>query len=147
MDFTTTMTGEIFSLLASQSTLSHFLASTQGDYSTNPAFAFAVEEALDSPQKVLSKLFSVRAMPLLMGPPIAGDMPARLSGLLIGMELAGMAQGCSTGATLIASGVLARSYREAFAMANLECTVLDSDQLARAGLLHAAQIIWPTLNG
>ena len=145
MDFATAMTGEIFALLANQSTLSHFLPSKQGDYAADPAFASAVREALDNPQKALSLLFSVRAMPLLMGPSIAENMPARLSGLLIGLEIAGMARACGTGATLIAGGLLARSYQAAFAAANLECTILDSDALARAGLLHAAKLIWPGL--
>lgn len=145
-DFTTSITGEIFALLAKHSTLSHFLHSTQGDYADNPAFATAVGEALDSPHKVLGLLFSVRAMPLLMGLSTADDMPARLSGLLIGLEIAGMVEDGGGGVTLIASGLLARSYRKALAVAKLECTHLDSEVLARAGLLHSARLIWPELS-
>jgi len=51
-------------------------------------FDQAVREALGAPTRLLSALFSVRAMPLLRGDEQAKDMPDRLSGLLIGTEIA-----------------------------------------------------------
>lgn len=81
--FRTFMTGEIFALLSTQSILRHSL-----DEATNEAaFAEAAVDALTSPEQIAARLFSLRAESLLSTSE-PGAARARLSGWLIGMELA-----------------------------------------------------------
>jgi len=141
--FATSMTGEIFDLLAHKSTLAHFICAPLGNLSDNPAFADALKEAIHSPEKILQLLFSVRATPLVMGAKNAANMAARLSGLLIGLEIAGMGQSTGDQVTLISGGVLAQIYARAFDIAGIEPRLLSADEMARAGLLHAARLLWP----
>lgn len=84
--FRTAMVGELYEMLSKHSTLSHYLDA--GGTPSDAAFDQAVREALGAPTRLLSALFSVRAMPLLRGDEQAKDMPDRLSGLLIGTEIA-----------------------------------------------------------
>ncbi|MCX7888634.1 MAG: 2-dehydro-3-deoxygalactonokinase [Rhodobacteraceae bacterium] len=82
--FQTFMTGEIFALLTRQSVLRH---STGGAGWDGPAFAEAVSEGLSRPERLAAALFALRAEALLHG--LTPDRArARLSGLLIGSELA-----------------------------------------------------------
>ncbi len=141
-EFSTMMTGEIFALLANNSTLAHFISTTDADLSQTAAFARAVGEAMAAPQKVVRALFSVRSTPLLMGVEMASEMPARLSGLLIGLEIAGMSKAAGDRVTLISNGVLAQSYASAFKVAGLEFDLLEADEIARTGLYYAARAIW-----
>ena len=140
--FRTAMTGEVFALLAQRSTLSHFIATAEGDFADAPAFTAAVGQALRAPEQILNLLFSVRATPLLMGAATADDMPARLSGLLIGLEIAGMKELTGQRVTLIARGALARSYARALALADISFQHCDAEAMVRSGLFHAARSIW-----
>jgi 2-dehydro-3-deoxygalactonokinase len=84
VSFQTFMTGEMFSLLSSQSVLRHSVGTDAMDI---VAFNEAVSDAMSRPQSVSSKLFSIRAETLL------ADLPeesarGRLSGYLLGLELA-----------------------------------------------------------
>src|SRR5690606_27527806 len=81
--FRSAMTGEIFALLAEQSVLRHSVAGADWD---GAEFAGGVETALGDPA-ILTQLFSIRARDLLDGTG-NGASRARLSGLLIGSELA-----------------------------------------------------------
>jgi len=84
VSFRTFMTGEIFALLGSQSVLRHSLS---GDGWDEAAFAESVAETLSRPAALASGLFGLRADSLLNG--TTPDVTrARLSGLLIGAELA-----------------------------------------------------------
>lgn len=141
-EFSTMMTGEIFALLAKNSTLAHFISNTDADLSQSAAFADAVGEAMAAPEKVVRALFSVRSTPLLMGAERASEMPARLSGLLIGLEIAGMGKVASDKVTLISNGGLAQSYASAYKVAGLEIDLLEADEIARSGLFYAAKSIW-----
>lgn len=137
-NFSTIMTGELYALLSRHSTLSHFLdlGANTDEYGTE--FTMAVEEALRAPERVFERLFSIRAIPLLDGNSgRAIDMPARLSGLLTGMEIASIR--ASEKVTLIAEGVLARTYRRAFEIADIECTFLEAGPLSVLGLAQAAR--------
>ncbi len=85
VSFRTAMTGEMFDLLASRSVLRHSV----GERWDEDAFATAIGDALSRPEALAAKLFSVRAEGLLNG--LSGAAArARLSGLLIGAELASM---------------------------------------------------------
>ena len=141
-EFTTSMTGEVFGLLAENSTLSDFVdRSTLADAHKNPAFDWAVEQGRGNPGGVLQKLFSVRSASLLLGA-TRQDSAARLSGLLIGAEIGGMRNPTVVRVTLIASGALGRQYQQALEPYMI-VTTLDSHDMACAGLHYAAKAIWP----
>ena len=84
ISFQTFMTGEMFALLSTQSVLRHGMAGGGWDDS---AFDAALSDALSRPEKIAANLFSLRAEGLLTGL-AAPQARARLSGLLIGVELA-----------------------------------------------------------
>lgn len=84
VSFCTFMTGEIFALLGTRSVLRHSVGTEGWD---DGAFAAAVADAMSRPAAVAAGLFSLRAETLLAG--LAPESArARLSGMLIGMELA-----------------------------------------------------------
>ena len=76
------MTGEIHAHLARHSLLRHSLGTWD-----DAAFAAAVADGLAHPARLAADLFSIRAADILHGAPHGR---ARLSGLLIGAELAAM---------------------------------------------------------
>ena len=86
-------------------------------------------------------MFSVRGGQLLFG-----DTPekaaARLSGFIIGAELAG--SGCRAGSApvrLVVSGRLAALYRSALAAIGVAADEIDADLAVRDGLAHAARAL------
>jgi len=83
--FVTFMTGELFALLSQNSVLKHTVGADGWD---DAAFQEALSDAISKPQHVSARLFSLRATSLLseLSPATAR---ARLSGALIGIELAG----------------------------------------------------------
>lgn len=83
VSFRTFMTGEMFALLSKQSVLRHSV----GEGWDQTAFTEAVADAISTPAQMAGRLFSIRAESLLadLGPAAAA---ARLSGILIGAELA-----------------------------------------------------------
>ncbi|MDH3264546.1 MAG: 2-dehydro-3-deoxygalactonokinase, partial [Paracoccaceae bacterium] len=83
VSFASFMTGEIFDLLAHRSVLRHSVAQGWDD----AAFAEAVSDSLSRPERLAGQLFRLRAGDLL-GQLSAAAARARLSGLLIGAELA-----------------------------------------------------------
>ena len=85
VSFRTAMTGEIFALLSGHSVLRH----SMGDGWDDAAFAAGVDQAISRPEGLAASFFSLRAEGLLndLDPNAAR---ARLSGLLIGAELASM---------------------------------------------------------
>lgn len=137
--FETVMTGELFALLAGQSVLRHSvdLAAPFDD----AAFANGVARGLAAPQRLTRSLFGVRAATLLQGLGSAAAT-ARLSGLLIGAEIAG-AGPLTGGVTLVASGALAERYGQALDVAGVSATLVDAEAATRAGLMHAAGRLWP----
>ena len=69
---------------------------------------------------------------------------ARLSGTLIGLEIAGALQeAANSGITLVASGRLQALYEQAFKTLSLPFTAIDADAAVRRGLSAAAEAIWP----
>jgi 2-dehydro-3-deoxygalactonokinase len=141
--FSTFMTGELFDAISKHTILSHALAASEGFGGDSAVFAAAVRQAFASPATMTSQLFSIRARGLLFSL-TAAEAEATLSGLMIGIELAG-ALGAAPGDNtiiLVASGKLAELYRAAFAALGLDCTTIDADQAVRAGLGLAAAAIW-----
>ena len=86
--FSTFMTGEVFALLAGQSILRHAVEAGLDVLAERDAFASGVEAEFEAPELVLNRLFALRAAGLLGGAG-AAETTARLSGLVIGLEMAG----------------------------------------------------------
>ena len=82
VSFRTAMTGELHAHLAQRSLLRHSLGTWD-----DAAFAAAVDDAIAHPARLAADLFSIRAADILHG---AAHGRARLSGLLVGAELAAM---------------------------------------------------------
>ncbi|MBZ9601557.1 2-dehydro-3-deoxygalactonokinase [Phyllobacterium chamaecytisi] len=140
--FSTYLTGELYALLASQSILRHSI----GDAATHaspdhPQFKAAVELML-SGERMLGELFGIRAAMLLdnLSPEGAAS---RLSGLLIGAEIAGAKAKSESRVTLVASGAMAALYGKALHIAGLDFDLVDADEAVRKGLFVAAFSIWP----
>lgn len=134
VSFRTYLTGELFALLSTQSVLRH---SVGGDGWDEAAFAEAVSRGLSKPAAVAGDLFSLRAESLLHG--VSSDTArARLSGLLIGMELAAARPywlGQSV-AVLGATGI-AGAYRTALEAQGVPVMLADAGRMTLEGLKAA----------
>lgn len=140
--FSTYMTGELFARLTEGGTLAGFM---QAGIFVPEAFEAGLRAALAEPAALTRALFGLRAGALLC-PDSAPEAASRLSGLLIGQEIAGLGATPKVPVTLVASGLMAERYQQAFAIAGLPHRLCDADPLARAGLLAAARAIWPALS-
>ncbi|MEM6666669.1 MAG: 2-dehydro-3-deoxygalactonokinase [Pseudomonadota bacterium] len=148
--FLSIMTGEIFAILSEHSILRHSMprqdAATAMD---DGVFRAGVCDALAAPQAGFGPLFGLRASSLLTDT-TAAQSRARLSGLLIGAEIAAARhQFAGTMNTvplmLVVSGPLAALYEMAFDVAGLTPTLHDADTLVRGGMLRAASLTMPEL--
>ncbi|KFE36417.1 2-dehydro-3-deoxygalactonokinase [Thioclava atlantica] len=129
--FATHMTGELFATLAQHTVLRHSVAELDG---TAPE-AFAEGLRMGRAGEALSRLFGLRAEALLSGLS-PEEARARLSGLLIGAELAQLpASGAAV--AIIGAGALAARYREALALLGIAAAVHDGAELVRRGLIAA----------
>lgn len=134
VSFRTFMTGEVFALLTKHSVLRH---STGGDDWDTAAFDEAVSDALSKPGRLLSDLFTLRADGLLNGTG-AGVSRARLSGLLIGAELAA-ARPYWLGQPVVILGedALARNYLAGLTAQGAEARTMAAEGITLAGLTAA----------
>ncbi|KAB0680739.1 2-dehydro-3-deoxygalactonokinase [Aureimonas leprariae] len=137
--FSTFMTGEIFALLAGQSILRHTVGENHDALAHRDAFTEAVEASARQPEALLNRLFSLRAGGLL-GTAASEEAAARLSGYLIGSEIAGARAALpeSRSVILAASGPLADLYAVALAAGGFTVETADADTAVREGLLAAA---------
>jgi 2-dehydro-3-deoxygalactonokinase len=137
--FSTVMTGELFHLISRQSIL-RLSVPEDADAEADPdIFDSAVDAALMPGFALTSTLFSIRAEGLLsQGTRI--NAAARLSGLLIGAEIAAIREDLNRygKAYLIGTGKLTRLYARAIARAGGEAVMLDGGLLVRRGLLACA---------
>ncbi|MEO1454636.1 MAG: 2-dehydro-3-deoxygalactonokinase [Pseudomonadota bacterium] len=131
VSFRTYLTGEMFAALSQHTVLRHSL----GDGWDADVFATAVSTALSNPERIANRLFSIRAESLIAG--LGGAAAtARLSGLLIGAELAGARPyWLGQNVAVIGGGTLAERYRAALALQGVEAAVHAADPLTRAGLM------------
>lgn len=131
VSFQTFMTGEMFALLSEASVLRHGM---QGGGWDEAAFDMAVSDALSKPEKLGARLFSLRAEGLVAGlTPQAAR--ARLSGLLIGTELAAAKPfWLGQRVTLIGAGKLSAAYARALAAQGVEAQRLSATDCTLAGL-------------
>lgn len=142
VSFTTFMTGELFAVLGAHTILKDTLG--EGGFEPgDPAFRGGVEDMLADDAGLTGKLFSLRAAGLLNAA-AAPNPRARLSGLLIGAEVAAAraAHGSGREVGLVAAGTQAELYRTALGLAGFGCRVMDGGALVRRGLLDAARALW-----
>ena len=141
--FSTFMTGELFDAIAKNTILSHSIAEAGAFSGDNPAFRAAVARMVETPALATSQLFSVRAGALIAGLS-PEDAKARLSGTLIGLEIAGALSLVADGTpvALVVSGGLGAFYGAALAAAGLTPTVIDADAAVRNGLAAGAKALW-----
>jgi len=140
--FRTVMTGELFDLLSRQSILKHSIDQNQPFTADDPGFLGGVTEALGDGFSLTAHLFSIRAAGLLAGD--ATSAGARLSGMLIGAEIAGMKSFMPQNTTvhLIGSSRLTALYGKALEIPGARSAVLDGDGLVRKGLFAAAKALF-----
>lgn len=131
VSFQTFMTGEMFALLSEASVLRHGM---QGGGWDDVAFEAGVSEALAKPEKLGARLFSLRAEGLIAGlTPQAAR--ARLSGLLIGTELAAAKPyWLGQRVTLIGAEKLSAAYARALGLQGVEAARLNATDCTLAGL-------------
>ena len=129
----TAMTGEMFALLATQSTLSPFCDSHAPPFHEKSEFCQSVRTMIEGKTSLMHALFSIRAQALLDAEAESIDFTACLSGLLIGQEIAGAAVDAPQ-VILIASGQIGDAYSKALTIAGIKFTRLDAEKAVQAGL-------------
>lgn len=142
--FSSFMTGELFDVIAKHSILSHAIAGAENFDGGEPAFVDAVREAAARPAMATNLIFTVRSGQLLHG--LSPDAAkARLSGTMIGLEIAGALSAArpSSNVGLVVSGGLGPLYQSALSALELSPVVIDADEAVRKGLAAAANAIWP----
>jgi 2-dehydro-3-deoxygalactonokinase len=135
VSFQTFMTGEMFALLSEASVLRHGM---QGAGWDDAAFDAAVSDALSRPERIGARLFSLRAEGLIaeLSPAAAR---ARLSGLLIGTELAAAKPyWLGQKVTLIGAERLSTAYARAIAAQGIDAQRLSATDCTIAGLTSLA---------
>ena len=133
VSFRTFMTGELFALISKQSVLRHSV----GEGWDAAAFEAAVTDAMSRPEAMANRLFTLRAEGLLadLG---TGAATARLSGLLIGAELAA-ARPYWLGQKIVLIGApgLAAHYATALALQGVSAETANATDTTLAGLTAA----------
>jgi 2-dehydro-3-deoxygalactonokinase len=142
--FSTYMTGELFGLIARQSILRHAVGNIDTCDPDSDAFAKAVVDAGDNPAAISRLLFSIRAGQLLIGYDERSSY-ARLSGLLIGWEIAAarIEHGSKDPINLIASGTHSRLYAAAFDLLGMTIVNRNANEAVLKGLITGARRFWP----
>lgn len=138
VSFQTFMTGEMFALLSKQSVLRFSVNTDEFD---QPAFDTAFNDALAHPQSLASQLFGLRAGTLVadLGP---SEARARLSGLLIGAELAAARPyWLGQKVAIIGASSVAKLYQSSLAAQGLDASMYDVDDMTLNGLTAAYQSI------
>jgi 2-dehydro-3-deoxygalactonokinase len=141
--FHTSMTGDLFSAVKKHTILQYTLAGGAVD-NTSHAFADAVRDAIAAPQTVLPSLFQLRAGSLLFGHDADAAL-SRLSGLLIGLDIAALQQSQQHATVqLVGGNALGAAYNSALGIAGFVVHEHDGDVLARAGLTQIGSKLWPS---
>lgn len=146
VSFTTFLSGELYRMLGEHSVLKHSVASalnaadlTQDAH--RDAFVTAVKEMSHTPHAFTSKLFGLRAQDLLdtempTNPERGALLAARLSGLVIGLELAGI-KVLSEPVTLIGSQALCQRYALALETLGQPSQSIEGEEAVLGGLALA----------
>jgi 2-dehydro-3-deoxygalactonokinase len=139
-DYRTFMTGEMFALLKDKSVLAGALEGAGGADPHGAAFAAGVRASLENPALISNALFSIRAG-WLVHDRKPTDQLARLSGLLIGLEVAGgrTLYGGPGEVLLLSDDTMGALYGSALEIGGLTVRRVAADELVRDGLFMAAR--------
>lgn len=134
VSFRSFMTGELFTLIGGQSVLRHSLGGAGWD---EAAFEQAAADTLSRPATLAGALFGLRADGLLNGTGAAVTR-ARLSGLLIGAELAAARPyWLGQQVAILGEGGMARAYQAALGAQGVAARLLPAEDITLAGLTAA----------
>lgn len=128
VDFTTAMTGEVYSLLRNHSLLAEVM---EGPVHDGAAFREGVSEALK--QDLLASLFGARAAMLLNSRP-AADSAAFVSGLLIGSDVRARIGHAGVNVHVLGDPPLASLYAAAIEICGGKAHQVDSAEAFVAGI-------------
>jgi len=133
VSFQTVMTGDLFAAICGHTVLRHSVDAGWDD----AGFAQGLDDAISRPERLAARLFALRAEGLLDGLPNAVAR-ARLSGLLIGAELAATKPyWLGQQVAVIGQGSLAKLYINALASVSVPATQVQNDAVTLAGLTAA----------
>ena len=133
VSFRTYMTGELFALISQHSVLRH----SMDDAFEGDAFLTAVRDGMADPQALAGRFFALRAEGLLSDPG-RGVAKARLSGLLIGAELAAAKPyWLGQHVALLGAGKLSDLYARALEAEGVMPETVDVTRATLAGLTTA----------
>ena len=140
VSFQTAMTGELFGLISTASVLRHSLDEGWDE----AAFTEALSDTLSRPETIATRLFALRAGALLDPADGAGSR-ARLSGYLIGAELAATrAYWLGMETALIGDRMLSDRYAAALAAQGVPVARTRADALTLHGLAAARRALKDT---
>jgi 2-dehydro-3-deoxygalactonokinase len=132
--FKTFMTGELFNLLSAHSVLRHSLDSAGWDAAE---FTRSVQAVIGDPASFAGRLFSIRAETLVSGLGTA-RANARLSGILIGAELAAAkAYWLDKDLIIVGNGAQSELYAQALRTLGQSPRMIDASHVTLAGLKSA----------
>ncbi|MBT8455364.1 MAG: 2-dehydro-3-deoxygalactonokinase [Alphaproteobacteria bacterium] len=133
VSFRTFLTGELFAAIKNHTVLRHSMGSGWDE----AAFEDALTDAMSRPEAIAQRLFSIRAEGLIAG--LSPDAAtARLSGLLIGAELAAARPyWLGQNVAMIGTGGLGAHYARALSLQGVTATSADAEAMTRAGLIAA----------
>ncbi|MCC5982864.1 MAG: 2-dehydro-3-deoxygalactonokinase [Rhodobacteraceae bacterium] len=136
VSFQTFLTGEMFALLSERSVLRHSVSGWD-----DTGFTEGVAQGMERPERLLARLFSIRAEGLLQArDPASGR--ARLSGLLIGAELAAAKPyWLGQRVAMIGAAPLAQHYAQALGTLSVPVTCHDATEMTLAGLAAARALL------
>jgi 2-dehydro-3-deoxygalactonokinase len=138
VSFRTFMTGELFGLLSKRSVLRHGMSGKDWD---EAAFAEAVSDVMTRPQALGAELFSLRAE-LLLHDLSGAKARARLSGLLVGLELAGARPyWLGQNVALIGDAALSALYAQGLDLQGVPAAITNTTQMTLAGLKAARKTL------
>ncbi|MEP0233485.1 2-dehydro-3-deoxygalactonokinase [Roseibium sp.] len=133
--FQTFMTGELFSLLSQKSVLRHGIEAGELDLKE---FRQALHQIAEEPSSLAAVLFGIRAKGLIadLSPTQAFS---RLSGLLVGAELAALGLGAKTAGPVVILGEdrIAQAYKVGLDALGLSGTCVSAERVTMRGLILA----------
>ena len=141
VSFKTFMTGELFALLTKHSVLRHSVDTPDW---LQDAFTQAVKDAMSRPEQLAAYLFSLRAEGLLHDATAAASK-SRLSGLLVGAELAASRPYC-LGQKVAITGAenFSEIYTQALNLVGTKPIQVSAEDVTLAGLAAAYNTIKET---
>jgi 2-dehydro-3-deoxygalactonokinase len=132
------MTGELFSLLSQQSVLRYSMQDVQW---SDEAFDRAVAEVLQDPSLLAGKLFGLRAESLVGDAP-ASELRARLSGLLVGSELAATRNfWTDSSITIVGDDTIASLYVRSLSTQVAHVSRVDGNTMSLAGIVSHYRVL------